>query len=145
MAPPEAYTSHGLLRLPRELRDMIYRYYFVRKGGYIYGFETKRLRSANNEPIDLVLACTCRQINQETEGVGLRVNPISFATVFSDVDRTSMRAAKFNYFLKYLYKSKRNLLQLAQHLIKPDVIDRVERRFPTSKGFLRYLAALPMD
>ncbi|KAK1636161.1 hypothetical protein BDP81DRAFT_429150 [Colletotrichum phormii] len=42
--------------LPRELRDMIYRFYVVSDGGYVLNPESNRLRDAMGRPIDLALS-----------------------------------------------------------------------------------------
>ncbi|KAI1736120.1 hypothetical protein F4680DRAFT_275040 [Xylaria scruposa] len=75
-------SSSPLLRLPRELRDIIYGFYLAVDGGYVYDFRTGKLRGADapDRPIDLALTFTCRQIAAEMRGVALGVNTIHFRT-----------------------------------------------------------------
>ncbi|KAI1155177.1 hypothetical protein F4825DRAFT_447724 [Nemania diffusa] len=71
-----------LLRLPRELRDIIYGFYLAVYGGYVYDFRAGKLRGADapDRPIDLALTFTCRQIAAEMRGVALGANTIHFRT-----------------------------------------------------------------
>ena len=73
-----------LLRLPRELRDLIYEYYFDGEGGFKYDFVTNKLRWADGLSIDLSLVLACRQIAAETHGLALRTNTLRFKTFYSD-------------------------------------------------------------
>ncbi|KAI1330321.1 hypothetical protein F5Y16DRAFT_415143 [Xylariaceae sp. FL0255] len=57
MAPNRCY----FLALPRELRDDIYDFY-VADGGYVYDFESGKLKMATGEPVDLALILTCKQV-----------------------------------------------------------------------------------
>jgi len=49
-----------LLRLPRELRNLIYDYYLHCDGGYIYDWETRKLLQADGSAVSYALAFTCR-------------------------------------------------------------------------------------
>jgi hypothetical protein len=52
--------SSFLLRLPREVRDIIYDYYVYSEDGYVYDFRTNKLRLANGNTISISLGFTCR-------------------------------------------------------------------------------------
>jgi hypothetical protein len=54
------------------------------RDGYVHNFQTNRLVSADNEPLDFSLNLSCRQIAHEMEGVALEVNKITFRTYRSD-------------------------------------------------------------
>ena len=76
-----------LLRLPRELRDLIYEEYVRVDGGYVYNPETNRLAHADGSPIDLSLRRVCRQLASEVQGLALKLNTITFETCFSEASR----------------------------------------------------------
>ena len=59
---PTATPLPALLRLPRELRDLIYEEYVRVDGGYVYNPETNKLAHADGSPIDLSLRLVCRQL-----------------------------------------------------------------------------------
>ncbi|KAK4171997.1 hypothetical protein QBC36DRAFT_153804, partial [Triangularia setosa] len=76
------------LRVPREIRDAIYRAYPLLGDGYVFHFESNKLCASYNQPIDLNLMHTCRLVAIEMAGLPLRVNTIIFRTVYSDTIRT---------------------------------------------------------
>jgi len=49
-----------LLRLPRELRNLIYDYYLRCDGGYIYDWEIRKLLQADSSAVSYALAFACR-------------------------------------------------------------------------------------
>ena len=67
-------TPPAILRLPRELRDLIYEHYVQVNGGY-------------GSPISTALILTCRQIAAELRGLALGQNTITFYTRFSKSTR----------------------------------------------------------
>ncbi|KAJ3577370.1 hypothetical protein NPX13_g3194 [Xylaria arbuscula] len=79
---PSPPPPSPLLKLPRELRDIIYDFYVAIDGGYVYDFRAGKLRGADapDRPIDLALTYTCRQITAEMRGVALSANTIHFRT-----------------------------------------------------------------
>ncbi|KAK3369767.1 hypothetical protein B0T24DRAFT_532555 [Lasiosphaeria ovina] len=89
-----------LLTLPRELRDHIYRHYVYTSGGdgYIFDYEARKLRLADNRPIDLGLMYTCRLAAAEMRGLALRLNTITFSTLYSEELRS--RAGRWAFLLK---------------------------------------------
>ncbi|KAF9876774.1 hypothetical protein CkaCkLH20_05620 [Colletotrichum karsti] len=97
-SPVMASSGMGYFgRLPREMRDTIYRSYLIVEGGYICDSEALikgqlngnplcRLKQSNGSRIDLALVFTCKAISAEM-GCGdlaLRVNTITFSTFYSD-------------------------------------------------------------
>ncbi|KAI4650284.1 uncharacterized protein J4E79_009552 [Alternaria viburni] len=86
-ADPTAIPLPTLLRLPRELRDLIYEEYVRVDGGYIYKPETNRLAHADGSPINLSLRLVCRQLASELHGMALKLNTITFETCFSEASR----------------------------------------------------------
>jgi len=88
-----------LLALPRELRDFIYEYYIRLSGpdGYVYDFEANKLRTSDKKPIDLSLMYTCRQVACEMRGMALRIQTVTFTTLYSEDLRP--RAGRFCYYL----------------------------------------------
>jgi hypothetical protein len=74
----------AFLQLPRELRDLIYDYYFQCEDGYIYNFETNRLTQADGQPIPISLTLICRQIQAEVQELALGMNTILFTTAFTE-------------------------------------------------------------
>jgi hypothetical protein len=71
--------------LSRELRDIIYEYYFYRDDGYVYDFDSKRLKgsSAEGHVIHMDLVYTCKAAAEETRGLALRLNTITFRTTLT--------------------------------------------------------------
>ncbi|KAB5535347.1 hypothetical protein GE09DRAFT_1291459 [Coniochaeta sp. 2T2.1] len=86
--PTRAPTEEGqscLLALPRELRDQIYREYILTDTeGYTYDFEAGKLRTADGSPIDLNLMYTCRLVAAEMAGLALKLQTITFSTIYSE-------------------------------------------------------------
>ncbi|KAF6828745.1 hypothetical protein CMUS01_08454 [Colletotrichum musicola] len=76
------------LRLPREIRDMIYEEYFRLDGGYICdtdAFLKGSLSTSGGGPVDLALVYTCKMVAEETENgnVALSFNTVTFTTIHS--------------------------------------------------------------
>ncbi|VUC32042.1 unnamed protein product [Clonostachys rosea] len=90
------------LELPRELRDQIYIQYFTAPDKtYVYDFHSKKLRLSDKTPISVGLALTCKTVNHETRGMGLRLNTITFYPIYSDELRAlASRFGQAMYHLK---------------------------------------------
>ena len=102
-----------LLQLPRELRNLIYDCYFAGDGDYTHNFETNKLSRADNQPIELALVLSCRQIANETRGLALRINTLRFTTFHSDAtqeDASVLHAS--NNAIRYI---KESILNYATH------------------------------
>ena len=79
----------NFLHLPREIRDIIYRFYVLEDDGYQFDYESGKLR-ASNRPVNLALMYTNRLINSEMHGLALGSNTIWFSTVSSESERLKM-------------------------------------------------------
>ncbi|KAK8112505.1 hypothetical protein PG984_013031 [Apiospora sp. TS-2023a] len=96
-----ASSASPFLRLPRELRDAIYREYVLVDGGYVFNPYTEKLRKATgqgrgdaNRAINLSLTYTCRQVAIEMKGVALGANLVTFKTLY----RHNLRIRVGRYF-----------------------------------------------
>jgi hypothetical protein len=74
-------------KLPRELRDTVYEYYFYQKHGYQYHHESGKMgaKHPNSESkLHLfALMYTCRALYQETKSVALSTNVLVFRPYLS--------------------------------------------------------------
>ncbi|KAI4614485.1 hypothetical protein J4E83_007139 [Alternaria metachromatica] len=121
----------GFHKLPRELRDQIYEEYFTLEGGYRYNHKTNKLLTAKGEAIHLSIRLASRQIAVETRGLALKLNTISFSTVFDEDLRE--RAGHFNSLLTMISDLKSKYLvwrSSRSGLIDDGVRDYVEDHFP---------------
>ncbi|KAG5795027.1 hypothetical protein H9Q69_005921 [Fusarium xylarioides] len=75
-------TKFNFLRLPSELRLHIYRDYFQLDGGYAYDAKSDKLKTSDDQPIDLALIFTCRTIANETRDLPLSLNAVTFSTLY---------------------------------------------------------------
>ncbi|KAM0229792.1 hypothetical protein ACHAPO_009677 [Fusarium lateritium] len=73
---------HAFLSLPGEVRDNIYLHYFQVGGGYAYDAKCDKLKTWDNQPIELSLLYTCRTIAQEARHLPLSLNTIEFKTLY---------------------------------------------------------------
>ncbi|KAK8112486.1 hypothetical protein PG984_013012 [Apiospora sp. TS-2023a] len=103
-------SASPLLRLPRELRNAIYRAYVLVDGGYVLDPHAKKLRKAKatmpsqadgSNVIDLSLMYTCRQVASEMRGVALGANLVTFKPVYSEELR--LRAGRYLELMDALY------------------------------------------
>lgn len=76
---------------------MVYLYYLQKDNGYVFDYESGKLRTSNNEPIDLALMYTCRIIGGEMRGRALEINQVTFRIVYSESVR--LRAGRFHILL----------------------------------------------
>jgi hypothetical protein len=144
-------SSFSLLELPPELRNAIYKHYVIVEGGYIYDFETGKLRAANDpeHPIDLALVYTCMQVANEMRGVALGANTITFRTLSSP--ELNVRASHFHVIMDTSSTVAAQLLghrryvNLSHQYIPPDahirydkrIFDEVARVFPDCQPLLQ--------
>ncbi|KAI4665268.1 uncharacterized protein J4E78_002728 [Alternaria triticimaculans] len=119
----------ALLLLPRELRNHIYDYYFSCDGGYTHVFETNQLRRADNQPIELSLVLSCRQIAAETHGLALRINTLRFTTFHSDA--TQEQAGLLHAVNKIISSRKESLLNSeARELLGEEQAQIAKKAYP---------------
>ncbi|OIW27072.1 hypothetical protein CONLIGDRAFT_495180 [Coniochaeta ligniaria NRRL 30616] len=125
-----------LLALPRELRDLIYREY-VRSGtedGYTYDFEAGKLRTADGLPIDLNLVYTCRLVAAEMEGLALRLQPITFSTLYSEDVR--VRAGFWDLIINSApVEDEGYCLREFASKMTPEMVQEVARRYHDTHFF----------
>ncbi|KAK1729013.1 hypothetical protein CaCOL14_008533 [Colletotrichum acutatum] len=125
-------ASFNFLSLPRELRDLIYERYLAVDGGYVcdsQAFIDGKLRAGNHGgPIDLNLIYACRQTAQETDGMALRVNQITFRTITSEGLR--ILAARFDSLMARVDQNRNAIFRTAGHCISDEAYDELKGRYP---------------
>jgi hypothetical protein len=134
---PTRHVVPGILRLPRELRDLIYDYYARMADGYSYRYTKNTLTNTDGSSIDLSLAFTCHQIAIEMIGFALRVNPIRFTSYFSEATRESV--GMFHATNQHILNKKVDLLNdVATQLLDTDMMDSILSLYPQSWPLLEY-------
>lgn len=134
MPLPIPQLQSRLFRLPRELRDLIYRHYLFQEDGLVYNFEPNKLT------IDLSLTYTCRVAAFEPGGLALRLNKVVFRTFYTHATRT--HAYIFHGSLIELHALKFNLLNLqAPRLLTEAIQKEVSVKFPQFSRVLPTLGA----
>ena len=99
----------GFLNLPRELRDIIYKYYVLENGGYHFNYESGKLRAADR-PVDLSLMYTCTTIASEMHGLALGSNIITFSTHFSESE--NLKAGRQNLLMNDHVRAQEYIIAL---------------------------------
>jgi len=122
--PPPA-----LLRLPRELRDLIYEYYVQADGGYILNPETNKLVHADGTPICLSLALVCRQTQAEIDGLALQLNAITFTSTFVSATRKEV-AAHDGIVSSILWQKRMFMSRLISQLLTAEMTETIAVAFP---------------
>jgi hypothetical protein len=132
-----AYNNHTasntpstcpFLRLPRELRDIIYTYYTAEPDGVVYDPRKEKLTKANGDRIELAFVCTCRLVAKELGGLSLSLNKITFHTSFSD--DFCERAGMFHAAIAQFGLQKAFLLKkLAPRLLTEELEKNISLRF----------------
>jgi hypothetical protein len=121
--------SSFLLRLPREVRDIIYDYYVYSEDGYVYDFRTNKLRLANGNTISISLGFTCRQLAHELSGLALERNTIMFSTFFSE--DTSRSAGLLHLVTAHTRRAREMLVdELAPILLTPRMAHAASEKYP---------------
>lgn len=121
--------------LPKELRDQIYSEYVLVDGGYIFNPKTRQLKAADQgrRPHLMALQSTCKKIREETDGLALQHNIITFSTVTADDDPewiTARLGGAFDELIYRLYQQEWNMLQDARRHITNSIKDRMGRQYP---------------
>lgn len=114
-------SRSGFFTLPRELRDTIYRLYVFEPDGYHYDYTLNKLRTSDNQPIQLDFMYTCSTIATEMHNLALGSNVINFSTVVTD----PKVAYRFNMLLG-------NIAQKREQILKP-LREPSMQRFRTSE------------
>ncbi|KAF1847202.1 uncharacterized protein K460DRAFT_363309 [Cucurbitaria berberidis CBS 394.84] len=134
---PSPHNLPAFLRLPRELRDLIYEHYVRVDGGYAYQFRTNKLTQSDGKPILLSLALASRQVASEMSGVALRTNTITFSAHFSETTRE--KAGLFHEAILQITKRKATLLnELAHRLLTSDMVEVAATSYPQFSSILDY-------
>ncbi|KAK4458100.1 hypothetical protein QBC42DRAFT_277561 [Cladorrhinum samala] len=128
---PAVQQQSCLLLLPGELRNKIYREYILlgAENGYTYDFEAGKLRTApDRQPIDLRLTYTCRQVACEMRGLPLRIQTVTFTTLYSPSLR--IRAAKWDWLVhtKNFGTPWRQHIPIISQLVSDEMMDEFKRR-----------------
>lgn len=110
---------------------MIYHEYLLidAEDGYVFHFETGKLRTATNKPIDLNLMYTCRDVAAEMRGLALKTHTITFKTLYSD--DLSFLAHQFHHFLSIasLDHGFERMLTRVMPMIGPSMAQRINNHF----------------
>lgn len=94
----------AFFRLPRELRDEIYRHHFTMDDGLNVIHDTNKLRySQKGSSMPLALVYMCKLIDVETRGLELQMNLITFTTAPLCVKSTANRASRIDQVTNSLY------------------------------------------
>ncbi|KAK1635087.1 hypothetical protein BDP81DRAFT_430777 [Colletotrichum phormii] len=125
-------ASFNFLALPRELRDMVYMNYLAVDGGYVcdsQAFIDGKLRAGKHGgPIELNLIYACKQMAQETNGMALRVNQITFSTITSEGLR--ILASRFESLIARVDQKRNTIFRTAGHCISDEAYDELKGRYP---------------
>ncbi|KAI4619322.1 uncharacterized protein J4E87_007572 [Alternaria ethzedia] len=122
-------TQSTILRLPRELRDLIYEHYTRIDGGYTYDYASNKIREADGSPVSIALMLSCRQIASELRGLAFGLNPITFSTYVSEATRQN--AGIFHDTVSSISIRKRLLTRhLIARLLTEDMVQEASHAFP---------------
>lgn len=123
-----------LLDLPRELRDIIYWHYLKEDDGYVFHYQSGKLRTFDNRPIDLTFMYTCHSVAAEMSGRALAINHVTFSTVYSESER--LRAGMFHRLQEELAETKEVAFRVlnsndeCKQYLTAEIVDRVALKFP---------------
>ncbi|KAJ4317394.1 hypothetical protein N0V84_007371 [Fusarium piperis] len=120
--------SANIFTLPYELRYEIYRHYFTLEGGYAFQSKPGKLATVDGRPIDLALIYTCRLMAEETKDLPLRLNTISFSTVYQP--EWSVWAGRFHYQLDLQASIRSDLLLSKVREVTSDMYSQIALKFP---------------
>ena len=122
-------TQPTILRLPRELRDLIYEHYTRIDGGYTYDYASNKIREADGSPVSIALMLSCRQIASELRGMAFRLNPITFSTYVSE--STRQNAGIFHSTLSSVSIRKKAIVRsLIPRLLTQKMAQEASQAFP---------------
>ena len=121
-----------LLRLPRELRELIYECITHDPNGYHYDHKLGKLR-ASSGPVELNLMYTCRTIAREMSGLALRINTVVFSTVYSKHER--QKAALFDNWNNAVYRKQCHAFHLTgnpdlQLFMTSEILSELRTKYP---------------
>jgi hypothetical protein len=126
-----------LLSLPRELRSLIYHFYFKLEGGYVFDREDPyngKLATADDRPIDLSLMYVCRLIAAEAKDLPLRLNNVSFSTAYHQ--DWSQLAGRFEYLSIRHADIEADLVKHLSRAATPETRSEIVLKFPHFSVFM---------
>ncbi|KAG5758492.1 hypothetical protein H9Q72_013368 [Fusarium xylarioides] len=133
-------TKRSFLRLPSELRLHIYRDYFQLDGGYAYDAKSDKLKTSDDQPIDLALILTCRTIAEETRQLPLSLNVVTFSTLYRE-DWQSL-AGCFNVVTTFYRHLEADLVLHLAEFMTPEMYEQLALKYP---DFASQLEAVSRD
>ncbi|CVK98591.1 uncharacterized protein FMAN_08569 [Fusarium mangiferae] len=128
-------ANRSFLTFPLELRSQIYRDYFQVDGGYVYDAKSDKLKTSDDQPIDLALIFTCRTIANETKHIPLSLNSVAFLTLYRE-DWRSL-AGCFNLVATYYHHLELDFALHVAEFMTPDMQSQLASKYP---DFTRELA-----
>ncbi|KAF5593718.1 hypothetical protein FPANT_5084 [Fusarium pseudoanthophilum] len=131
-------TKFNFLNFALELRLHIYRDYFQLDGGYVYDAKSDKLKTSDNQPIDLSLMFTCRTIANETRHLPLSVNTITFSTLYRE-DWRSL-AGCFNVVTSYYRHLQADLVLHLAEFMTPEMYGQIALEYPNFSNQLEALS-----
>ncbi|KAF5693090.1 hypothetical protein FDENT_2312 [Fusarium denticulatum] len=131
-------TRRCFLRLPSGLRLHIYYDYFQLDGGYVYDTKSDKLKTSDDQPIDLALILTCRTIADETRHLPLSLNAVTFSTLYRE-DWQSL-AGCFNVATTYYRHLEADLVLHLAEFITPEMYGLFALKYPDVANQLEALS-----
>ncbi|KAI0896427.1 hypothetical protein F4806DRAFT_508356 [Annulohypoxylon nitens] len=120
--------SKSFFDLPFQVRHRIYRHYVSVNGGYLYNADTNKLRTVDDEPIELSLAYTCRTVAFEMKSLPLETNTITFYPHYTK--ETLPFAYAQGIMLQRTHRLKCEMFQRAQRCFAEEVKTEFGKRYP---------------
>ncbi|PNP78868.1 hypothetical protein FNYG_07733 [Fusarium nygamai] len=121
-------TKFNFLHFPLELRLHVYRDYFQLDGGYVYDAKSDKLKTSDDQPIDLSLMFTCRTIANETRNMPLSLNAVTFWTLYRE-DWRSL-AGCFNVVATYYRHLAGDLVLHLAEFMTPEMYEQYALKYP---------------
>lgn len=135
-----------LLSLPREVRSLIYHFYFKLEGGYVFDREDPyngKLAMADGRPIDLSLMYVCRLTAAETKDLPLRLNHVSFSTAYHQ--DWSQLAGRFEYLSILHADLETDLVKQLSRAATPEARSEIVLKFPQLSVFMEHAQLLTIN
>ncbi|PSN73516.1 hypothetical protein BS50DRAFT_654031 [Corynespora cassiicola Philippines] len=122
------------LRLPREIRDMIYKFYVSEEDRYLFNLQSSKfaIRSTLSY-IDLSLMYTCAQVANKMKGIALSQNVVVFSTFYSKAYRSF--AGEHNFTIRHIDYAKTVFIERRA----PILSNILEGEYPQLSPLLEYL------
>lgn len=113
---------------------MIYRAYILVDDGYFFDFETGKLKMSGGRRLDFGLMYACRLFADEMRGLALRINTITFSTLYSPELRS--RAGRWDYLYCMVFGKAYNLFHEAASRLSDEMRLRLlNQTMPRPLGF----------